>query len=107
MASPFSWPVLVPYALRAPAPVNLGVSSDLLYAVHMNTITFNFKALPVTERIELVEDIWNSIAEETAGGLQLSSGEVAELQRRLSQHQQDPSTSVPWEQVRSALFQNQ
>ena len=48
----------------------------------MNTITFNFKALPVTERIELVEDIWNSIAEETAGGLQLSSGEVAELQRR-------------------------
>jgi hypothetical protein len=25
MASPFSWPVLVPYALRAPAPVNLGV----------------------------------------------------------------------------------
>ena len=26
MASPFSWPVLVPSALRAPAPVNLGVS---------------------------------------------------------------------------------
>jgi hypothetical protein len=25
MASPFSWPVLVPYALRASAPVNLGV----------------------------------------------------------------------------------
>ncbi|TBO27367.1 hypothetical protein EYS42_16850 [Aquabacterium lacunae] len=25
MASPFLWPVLVPYALRAPAPVNLGV----------------------------------------------------------------------------------
>ena len=24
MASPFLWPVLVPYALRAPAPVNLG-----------------------------------------------------------------------------------
>jgi hypothetical protein len=26
MASPFSWPVLVPSALCAPAPVNLGVS---------------------------------------------------------------------------------
>ena len=26
MPSAFSWPVLVPYALRAPAPVNLGVS---------------------------------------------------------------------------------
>ena len=27
MPSAFSWPVLVPYALRAPAPVNLGVRS--------------------------------------------------------------------------------
>ena len=36
MASPFSWPVLVPYALRAPAPVNLGVSpaENPLYAGH-------------------------------------------------------------------------
>lgn len=25
MASPFSWPVLVPSALRAPVPINLGV----------------------------------------------------------------------------------
>ncbi len=25
MASPFLWPVLVPSALRAPAPINLGV----------------------------------------------------------------------------------
>ena len=30
MASPFSWPVLVPSALRAPAPVNLGVR----YKIH-------------------------------------------------------------------------
>ena len=72
----------------------------------MNTLTFNFKALPVTERIELVEDIWNSIAEETAGGLQLSPSEVAELQRRFSLYQQDPSAGVPWEQVRATLFQN-
>ena len=29
MASPFLWPVLVPSALRAPAPVNLGVSYSI------------------------------------------------------------------------------
>ena len=34
MASPFYWPVLVPCALRAPAPVNLGVSR------HMALLTF-------------------------------------------------------------------
>ena len=28
MASPFFWPVLVPSALRAPAPVNLGVRRE-------------------------------------------------------------------------------
>lgn len=33
MASPFSWPVLVPCALRAPAPVNLGVGR----CVHRST----------------------------------------------------------------------
>ncbi len=30
MASPFLWPVLVPSALRAPAPVNLGVRPSLM-----------------------------------------------------------------------------
>jgi len=29
MPSAFSWPVLVPYALRAPAPVNLGVRPSM------------------------------------------------------------------------------
>ena len=39
MASPFLWPVLVPCALRAPAPVNLGVSTTeiQLYFTHAFT----------------------------------------------------------------------
>jgi len=36
MASPFLWPVLVPYALRAPAPVNLGVRLPILVRPNMN-----------------------------------------------------------------------
>ena len=45
----------------------------------MNTATLNFKALPISERIQLVEDIWDSIAQETPGPLTLSAEEEAEL----------------------------
>lgn len=70
----------------------------------MNTASLNFRELPISERIQLVEDIWDSIAEETSGQLQLSTEERAELHRRLAEHQANPSSSVPWEQVRAALF---
>ncbi|AGX88034.1 addiction module protein [Candidatus Symbiobacter mobilis] len=73
----------------------------------MNTTTLDFRSLPIAERIQLVEDIWDSIAENTAGALHLSSEESAELHRRLSEHHNEPSSSIPWEQVRSTLFGNQ
>jgi len=74
----------------------------------MSTVILNFKELPISERIQLVEDIWDSIAEETLGGaLQLSPEERAELHRRYAAHQADPSTSIPWEEVRAALFRGQ
>lgn len=73
----------------------------------MNTALLNFKELPISERIELVEDIWDSIAEETPGQLQLSQQDRAELHRRLSAHHADPSSSLPWEQVRALLFKGQ
>ena len=46
----------------------------------------NFKDLPISERIQLVEDIWDSIAEETPVSLQLSAAHRAELQRRIAAH---------------------
>jgi putative addiction module component (TIGR02574 family) len=71
----------------------------------MSQSNLNYKELPVSERIELVEDIWDSIAEETPA-LALSADEVAELQRRLAAHRADPSSGIPWEQVREELFQS-
>lgn len=72
----------------------------------MNTASLNFKDLPLSERIQLVEDIWDSIAAETSGQLHLSADECAELHSRLAQHQADPSSSIPWEQVRASLFKS-
>lgn len=70
----------------------------------MSSPSLNFRQLALAERIQLVEDIWDSIAEETRGGLALTPEQQAELDRRWAEHQADPSSGVPWEQVRASLF---
>jgi hypothetical protein len=37
----------------------------LRYPDGMNSATSNFRTLPVSERIEFAQDMWDSIAEET------------------------------------------
>ena len=61
-------------------------------------------SLSVPERIQLVEDIWDSIAAEESTAVELSQAQVDALHRRVAAHRADPSTAVPWEQVRSKLF---
>lgn len=71
----------------------------------MNTAALNFKQLPVSERIQLVEDIWDSIAQDAAEpDVNLSAEHRAELRRRLAEHRADPASAVPWEEVRAKLF---
>lgn len=65
----------------------------------------DFLNLSVAERIQLAEDIWDSIAAENPEAATLSPAQVQELQARLDAHDQDPSTAVTWEQLRSELFQ--
>ena len=72
----------------------------------MSTLTPNFKELPISERIELVEDIWDSIAEETPDSLHLSPEERSEPHRRLADHVADPASGIPWEEVRASLLKS-
>ena len=65
----------------------------------------DFLRLSVAERIQLAEDIWDSIAAESPESASLTPAQLQEVQTRLEAHDQDPSTAVPWEQVRSELFQ--
>lgn len=75
--------------------------------MHTPTITTEYMKLSVSERIQLVEDIWDSIASEAPDSLGLSETQKAELHRRVAAHQTDPSSAVPWEQVRAKLFPDQ
>ena len=58
--------------------------------------------LSVPERIQIVEDIWDSIAA-TPEQLPLTDAQRAELDRRLEAHERDPSSALPWDEVRSRL----
>ena len=63
------------------------------------------RQLPVAERLKLVEDLWDTIAEEAPDeALPLSPELAAELDHRLRQHEADPSTARPWAEVRADIL---
>ena len=55
--------------------------------------------LSVEERIALVEELWDSIAEDTP----LTEPQRAELARRLDEHRREPSDVVPWEVIKASI----
>ena len=65
----------------------------------------DFHSLSVAERIQLAEDIWDSIAAENPDSVQLSPEQRQEVRARAMAHDQDPSSALPWDQVRTELFQ--
>lgn len=73
----------------------------------MNVDTLDFKTLPLSERIQLVEDIWDSIAAETSGRPLFVAEDMGGFQSRMAAHQANPDSSIPWEQVRAQLFGKQ
>ena len=54
--------------------------------------------LSVAERILLVEDIWDSIAE-APEALPLTASQKEELDRRLAAFHQNPGAGSPWHEV--------
>ena len=65
----------------------------------------DFHSLSVAERIQLAEDIWDSIATEHPDSVLLSPEQRQEIQARAIAHDQDPSSALTWDQVRAELFQ--
>lgn len=61
------------------------------------------RKLPVTERLQLVGEIWDSILEDP-DLLPVSDGLARELDARLAAHRSDPTGSVPWEVVDREVF---
>ena len=63
------------------------------------------RALSVAERLQLVEDLWDSIAQEAPDeALPVTPALAAELDRRAAEHAADPGAARPWAEVRRRIL---
>ena len=68
-----------------------------------SNLTEEAKKLPVDERIALVEEIWDSIAEEN-GCFELTDAQKQELHRRIQSLQENPQAGRSWEDIKSEFL---
>ena len=64
--------------------------------------TKTFDELSVSERILLVQDLWDQIAAKPED-VELTDAQRAELDRRLKLLRDDPQRTVPWSEVRASI----
>lgn len=62
--------------------------------------------LPVSERVKLVQSIWDSIAE-VPEAVELTEAQRRELDRRLKAYERDPEAGSPWSEVRARILSGQ
>ena len=66
----------------------------------------NVLSLSVPERIQLVEDIWDTIVE-VPDEVELSTEQKAELDRRLERYHLNPDEGSPWGMVKERIRSRQ
>ncbi len=59
--------------------------------------------LSVSERIQLAEDLWDSILTDSNVDIPLNESQKQELDRRLELHRQNPQQGSSWEEVKQRL----
>ena len=87
------------------APLSLRLAASQIKS--MAQPAFNYRDLPIDERLQLVEDIWDSIAQDAntrPDRLPLSDAQRTELRRRIADADANPDDGVPWEVLREELF---
>ena len=73
----------------------------------MNTVShLDILKMPMNERLQLVEDIWDSIAE-CPEAVDLTESQKEELDNRLNAYHHDPNAGSPWAYVREKILNQQ
>lgn len=62
-----------------------------------------FRKLPATEKIRLVQQLWDEIAEEAAC-LPLTEAQRRLLDERIDEHEASPAHVEPWEEAREDIL---
>lgn len=70
----------------------------------MNKLMADLFRLSPAERIQLADDLWDSVAIAPEDMPRLTDAEHAEIERRLSDHASDPSSAATWQDARARLW---
>ena len=68
----------------------------------MSNLRHQIDNLSAAEKAELLDEVWESLEADAAS---LTDAQRAELDHRIARHEQNPSDVLPWEQIKSRLFQ--
>ena len=67
------------------------------------TITESFRKLSPTEKIRVLQELWDEVAEEVASE-PLSESQKLLLDERIQQHVENPSDVEPWDRTRDDIL---
>ena len=70
----------------------------------MTAIIQELEVLPVSERVQIVEDLWDSIACSNAD-VPIPQWQKDELAQRKQRYLQNPASAMTWDQVKKDLLQ--
>ena len=71
----------------------------------MTTVVQELEALSVPERVQIVEDLWDSIARSNAE-MPIPQWQKDELGRRKRKYLQNPDSGLTWDQVKQDILQS-
>ncbi len=69
------------------------------FAMSVSLKSLGIERLSVEGRLELVEELWDSIS----AAIPLTEAQRAELDRRLADHETRPDDVVTWEEIKSSI----
>ncbi len=67
---------------------------------------FDITQLTVAERLQLIEELWASLASRPEA-VPLTDAQLALIAERRAEHARDPEGAIPWEAVRAELLADQ
>lgn len=67
----------------------------------MDDLRSQIQSLSAAEKAELLDTVWESLE---ADVVSLTDAQRAELDFRITRHEQNPSDVIPWQQVRAGMF---
>jgi putative addiction module component (TIGR02574 family) len=64
--------------------------------------------LPMDEKFELASELWDSIhppgSASPGDPVELTEEQMVEIRRRVAEHERNPETASPWEEVKARLW---